>query len=349
MKKYLFSVSFLLAGLFMSAQITVTQADLPVFGSQILIHKDTVLTQPLYDHFQTGTDYLWNPLPVNLHESRLYVVSDPSASAYSAVFPTSNYMLHIPGYGLYFLKSSPTELIVLGLVDSMSLSTPTVIPMQQPDTVMVFPLNYNTTYSSLSSFDVKAYYGQTVGTFFADSIRIKNISDATAIVDGWGTLVHPDGNLDVLRESKTILSKDSIWVRLQSFGMWVLATQNDSIKVEVNYHANDFGLPAFTVRADGDSLVKEIDWIYNPITSAHFIEGPLFHVFPNPSNDFVTLSTIRGEAEHVEVFDMGGKLVYTASARKDIIIDVSSWMPGMYFIRWSNGNVKIAETKFIKN
>jgi hypothetical protein len=349
MKKYLFSVSFLLVGLCLSAQITITQADLPVLGAQILIHSDTIVTQPVYDHFQTDTNFLWNPLPVTQHESVLYVVSDPTASPYSAVFPTSNYMLHIPGYGLYFMKSSPTELIVLGLVDSMSLSTPTVIPMQQPDTVMVFPLNYNTTYSSLSSFDVKAYYGQLMGTFLADSIRIKNISDATAIVDGWGTLVHPDGNLNVLRESKTILSKDSIWVRLQSFGMWVLATQNDSIKIEINYHANGFGLPVFTVRADGDSLVKEIDWIYNPVTSAEFTEGPLFAVFPNPSSDFVTLSTIRGEAETVEIFDLSGKLVYSASARKDLNIDVSSWMPGMYVIRWNKGNAKIAETKFIKN
>lgn len=349
MKKYVFFIYLLMSGLFLSAQITITQADLPILGDQILIHKDTIVTPPVYNHFQTGADFLWDPLPVTQHESNLYVVSDPATSPYSAVFPTSNLMLHIPGYGLYYMKSSATELIVLGLVDSISLSSPAVIQMQSPDTVMVFPLNYNTTYTSKSMFDSKFYYGQLAGTFFADSIRIKNVSDASALVDGWGTLVHPDGNLDVLRETKTILSKDSMWVRLQSFSMWVLAYTNDSVKIEVNYHASGFGLPVFTVRADGSYVVQEIDWIYNPVTSAEFTESPLFAVFPNPSGDYVTLSTIRGEAKTVEIFDLSGKLVYSASAGKDLTIDIRSWMPGMYVIRWSNGSAKIAETKFIKN
>jgi hypothetical protein len=349
MKKiFLFSIAIcLFASMF--GQITITQGDLPSNGTIIVIYKDTVVTPPAYDYFVTGTNFIWNPGSVTQHDTLGYIVSDPASSPAFIHFPTSNLMLNIPGYGAYFMKSTANELLTLGMVDSVTLPSPVVISMNPADTIMIFPLKYDTTYSSHSAFDGKYYYGQTVQGFFADSIRIKNVSVSNSHVDGWGTLVHPDGNLDVLRESKNIYSLDSLWVRLQSFSMWVLAYASDSAKIEVNFHANGFGLPVFTVRADGDSIVKEIEWIYNPSTTIRFNDdSPLFSVFPNPARDYVTIETLRGEADRIDIYDLTGKLICSVPSQKNIELNISSWDSGAYMIQWITKNKVIANSKFIK-
>ena len=333
----------------MFGQITITESDLPAFGFSILLYKDTVVTPPAFDYFVTDTNYTWNPGNLTHHTTSGYILSDPSTSLGFSSFPTSNLMLNIPTYGTFFLKSTANELITLGMIDSTTLATPTTIIMNRPDTMMIFPLKYDTTYTSHSGFDTTFFYGQAYGAFVADSVHIKNISVASSHVDGWGTIVHPDGDFDVIRESKIIHSIDSLWARLQSFGVWVAAYASDATTIQINFHASGYGLPIFSIKANTDSIVKEIEWVSDVPTAINFNDdSPLFSIFPNPSNDFITIETLRGETERIDIYDLNGRLICSVASRKSIKIDVSSWEGGMYSIQWINNNKVIANSKFIK-
>jgi hypothetical protein len=74
----------------------------------------------------------------------------------------------------------------------------------------------------------------------------------------------------------------------------------------------------------------------------------LFSVFPNPSSDFVTIETIQGNAERIEIFNINGSMVYSSVfADKTEVVDVRNWPSGIYVLRWMTNNRRIAETKLI--
>lgn len=81
------------------------------------------------------------------------------------------------------------------------------------------------------------------------------------------------------------------------------------------------------------------------LTTATFKEN-IFSIYPNPSNDFITITSTNNQEEIVvNIFDISGKQILKNSLVKNKI-DVSNLNPGVYIIKLSQNN-KIENRKLV--
>lgn len=341
---FILSYKFFLIQLF--GQITITHNDLPPIGTPIIQYLDTL--PPTYNFFQGDTNYLWNPGMLNKHDTILYVIKDPTTDGNYPFFPNSDIMFHIPNCCAYFVDSTGSILRIIGFVDSILFSQPFRIVFNGADTILPLPFNYGTTYTSSYKFDKKIYYGQMAGPFFADSARIKHLSSSSSEVSGWGTLVHPGGTFDVLQEIKEIHEIDSIWIRLQAWGVWVLANISSGTRHEVNYFTLGYGFPIMQANYGYNSTLSDVRWLHTPSTLTSEILDQIFFVYPNPANDIIYIKNIKGDVTQINFFDINGKLVLSESVESNKPIKINLLSPGIYLLQLISDNKVIATLKLLK-
>jgi hypothetical protein len=104
--------------------------------------------------------------------------------------------------------------------------------------------------------------------------------------------------------------------------------------------------PSFYGNVIGGSVtaVSEATTIYNPSVS---VSEEKFHalrinIFPNPASDLIAIQTggLVVSDLNVDLFDLSGKLVQTATIRKGQTIayfDVQAVYEGAYFVKISSG------------
>jgi hypothetical protein len=63
-----------------------------------------------------------------------------------------------------------------------------------------------------------------------------------------------------------------------------------------------------------------------------------FHIFPNPSNGFFTISGLPIGVINIEIYNLLGEMVYSGKNKQTVYnIDISSSPKGMYFVKVSDG------------
>ena len=74
-------------------------------------------------------------------------------------------------------------------------------------------------------------------------------------------------------------------------------------------------------------------------------------IYPNPVKEKCTMFNVQCTLGHIKVFDMLGNLVLSqqlkANIQKQINIDVSDFVSGIYFLRMSDGK-NFFSSRFIK-
>jgi hypothetical protein len=66
-------------------------------------------------------------------------------------------------------------------------------------------------------------------------------------------------------------------------------------------------------------------------------------MYPNPANHSVTVS-FHGRKK-VNIFNIFGQPVFTATANNNILINTSNWTAGMYLVRCGNATQKLMIVK----
>ena len=61
-------------------------------------------------------------------------------------------------------------------------------------------------------------------------------------------------------------------------------------------------------------------------------------IYPNPASISITINNPEGK--FINIYDVMGKSILTTISRANLVIDISDWNKGLYFIR-SNGQTKI--------
>lgn len=328
------------------SQITITSNDLPPLGTPVIQYFDTL--PPVYDFLQSDTNYVWDPGSLNQHDTILYIIQDPATDGNFIHFPAADIMFRIPGCCVYFVDSTGSVLRIIGFVDSTLATQPIRITFNGADTIIPLPFEYGTTYTSSYNFDTKFFYGQLAGPFFADSARVKRLYQASSEVTGWGSLLHPGGQLDVLQEIKTITETDSIWVRLQAFNVWVLASVSSGTRQEVNFHTPGYGFPVMQANYDYNQQLKEVRWLHTPTTYRITQTTPLLLIYPNPASDLLYIKTIQGNPQLVHIYDLNGKLIFSEKYVADNPINIYSLSPGMYVIHIYSATELIGTYRFLK-
>jgi hypothetical protein len=72
------------------------------------------------------------------------------------------------------------------------------------------------------------------------------------------------------------------------------------------------------------------------------------NVFPNPTANEINLVLDKDAVSKIQIFNIVGEVVYQASARGEIKIDVSNFSRGVYSVQIYNKNNNFQIRKFIK-
>ncbi len=205
----------------LSAQITITTADMPNANDNILISVNTSLSN--FHKDSTGANYTWDWSKL-IPDSQRYVKFVSAASTPYSVpfnfissFGTRNYtpdqlpwsLLGSPPTNVYdFYKKSAVAYTLVG--EPLTEGT-TVIPLpySAADRVYKLPMNYLQKDSSNSVFSLPNIPG--LGTYVKKQKRVNE-------VDGWGTLITPYGTFNTLRIKSTLTITDSIYIDTIGFG-----------------------------------------------------------------------------------------------------------------------------------
>lgn len=130
--------------------------------------------------------------------------------------------------------------------------------------------------------------------------------------------------------------------------------------VKVAQPSDTFGDPSFllSVRTGSNDQIEPITELQilfdessdcESLSLSEFDNDFPFSVYPNPSNDFVSLKALNdSETYNLTIISITGAVVYTSDFISNTVIDLSGISKGIYFINISN-KITSYTSKWIKN
>jgi hypothetical protein len=192
------------------------------------------------------------------------------------------------------------------------------------ETAYVLPLSFGDSYSS------RGYTNMDFNPVFdAQFIQYRQ---RESTVDGEGQLITPYGTYDVVRVHHSISELDSIRVAIGGFNQWIPINRTIN---EYEWWDNGLKRPVLKIETEGafgNETPTRITFLNNQIAelNQNTIEVA---VFPNPTNEYITLQSIEN-IEKVNVISMDGKQVFSKEvASKQITIDLAHLSSGLYTIQ----------------
>lgn len=350
MKKLITLLALNVASVCAFAQITITNADMPSASDTFRL-STTINAQGL-DPDLSGANFTWDfstLVPDSQRVDSFFIVGD-TPSAYQVFF---NFPFLYPNYAasyakrgieisvpqvatlsevFNYTKNSSSALDNVGFGANLN-NAPISVQNDPIDKEYLFPMNYNQTNTSLSAFELTVpglgHYGQ-------DMERINT-------VDGWGSLVLPNGTYDVLRVKSVLNKIDTIYIDsppLPAFGY----TNPRPEEIEYKWLAAGTGAPVLKIVTNAGivSSIEYQDDFYTPVGVKELPKMNNVVVFPNPTKHHLVIdynSSISGDLK-VNLKDMFGKNVaviyqnFSAKGTNKLVINLTqhSVKPGIYFV-----------------
>ena len=339
MKKTLLSATLFCFGvLSVSAQITITTADVAIPTKIIYEETDTL---PIVSVGAPGvTTQTWNMSLLNSGKidtlSFLNYSSIPNATFSSSNLvakqgSTSNYAYMLnSAIGLFTLGNAATVDFGSGPKAVKQINSPS-------ETRQVFPATYATTDTNNFTTTTPAFLlGITVSGIFIDSARAKSVVQKTVIVDAWGSLTTPLGTYNVIRSKETKVNHDTTDAFSSTFGgIWVPAIQTaaDSV-VTYTWWANGIGFPIATATMDSTGALKSVQWLKSlPATAGinELVSAVTVNVFPNPAENELNITIDGSKTVSIQVFDVSGRLIDTYAVENNYaLINTTAYANGIY-------------------
>ena len=232
----------------LSAQITITTADMPSLNDNLNISVNTSLSGFKKD--STGANYLWDWSNLVPDSQRFVKFVSAAVTSYSVPFAflstygTQNYtpdqfpwsLLGGPPTNVYdFYKNSTADYKCVGEPLTAG-GTPIPLPYSASDRVYKFPMNYLQKDSSDMVMSLPNIPG--LGSYVKKQHRLNE-------VDGWGTLITPYGTFNTIRVKSTLTITDSIYIDTLGFGF----TIPRAIAYEFKWLANGMKIPLLEIDA----------------------------------------------------------------------------------------------------
>lgn len=349
MKKQLLLVSGLVALTSLSAQITLTSADLPQLYSVPHQATDTTMTQSPGNSGSNQT-YVFTGLLNQQEDSVTFTL--PQFTPYAASYPGAN-MAQIVNQGdaFVFLFSDNSGLEVHGQAADPFGTGVVAIGFTNPERIMAFPAAYGSSFADTASGVTQFYLGIDPGIgFVVDSVKIHSWIHKDSEYDGWGTCQTPLNTFNVLRQNTYRHQVDTI--DIFAFGQWApnFFSQTDSTRT-YTYWANSVGFPIVEL-TDQDDLgqITNCTWLVAmpAVTGIPVNETPAgtISAYPNPATYVLNFETPSAEGT-VEITDMAGRVVKTINVTSSQTrVDISELASGMYTYRLAGqataGKVQVA-------
>ena len=117
--------------------------------------------------------------------------------------------------------------------------------------------------------------------------------------------------------------------------------------LSTNYRAGSSGAPSTLQASRAKAQRVNTQFVYAPATaSVDDVFASKVSVYPNPANEFVTISSAV-EMNKVEVYSLLGKKVMSSAKLNNNDLDISSLSTGIYILKLTSGNA-VATKKLIK-
>lgn len=153
----------------------------------------------------------------------------------------------------------------------------------------------------------------------------------TSIVDGWGTVITPNGSFDALRIHHKIKESDSINITISGFNVWLPI--NVPLIHEYEWRSTsekEFVMKITTSGNTGNENVTKIEYkdAYYLGLAANEIE---LNMYPNPTNEVLQINS-KESIQFMEIYSVDGKLVYSeqVNAANSMHVDVKNLPSGNY-------------------
>ncbi len=333
----------------LSAQITITNADMPDAGDSVRV--SFALTTGSVDHTLTDTNYVWDFSSLIPYAQERVEFNSPTAFPFnflSDMAVTSYTPDSLPGLGAIpsnltdYYKSSSSSYRQVGssfdYVPIGSFSIPLFYSAQ--DYVYRFPLNYG----DMDTCD--AAYGLGIpGIGYIGQDRHRE-----NYVDGWGILITPLDTYQVVRIRSVVNAVDTISLDTTSPGFTIVRPT----EIEYKWLSPGMKLPVLEVDCQilfSAEVVTNVifqDSLRGNLWQVSVAENEMnqtVSVYPNPaSGEIVVQYVLSGNDDAtLQISDLNGKIVQTEALDSGnsagiVKIDVSSLTPGMYFIKVENGS-----------
>jgi hypothetical protein len=338
--KYILSFVFtFLIAIILSAQITITQDDMPSSGDTI--RTSNSVNFGMINFEETGEDFTWDfsMLTPFSQDVDTFVNVSQTPWLYQLMFLTSANLAQkgmefdqLPGYQVSdyydFYKNSSSGYKFVGFGVTLN-GLPIPNKYDEADMIYKFPIENGNVDSSMAEHGLGL---PSLGYFGGWKKRVNH-------ADGYGTIITPYGTFETLRIKSTVQQYDSIYIDSLGFGIPMYQEY-----IEYKWLGNDFGIPLCTVRDDGlITNVTYIDSVRNlTVGLENFLAEDKISIYPNPAqSDFVVeINLIKPSGIEIQLFDLTGILVnrLLSSKTKESVIrksfdlhalDLSS---GLYFI-----------------
>lgn len=344
MKKSLLAIAGLSVLTSVSAQTTITTADLPALFTVIHQTRDTTMTQ---SPGGSGIAQTYNFTALLDQQEDSTTFTNPMWTPFGSSFPQSNMALMInQGDAYVYAENTGTELLIHG--QAADLGTGLIaITFTNPETQTIFPAAYGADFADTAGGITQFYLGVDPGIgFLVDSVRVHTNVVKYSDYDAWGSAQTPLGTYNVLRQNTWRRQIDTI--DIYAFGQWApnFFSQSDSTRT-YSYWTNGIGSPIVEL-TDQDDLgsITDCRWVL----SAPAVTGipsndnsASVNAYPNPATDAIAFSTPEGKGA-VELIDVTGRVVKSVVINSDITrMDVSDLAAGSYTWRVIGSNTQVGK------
>lgn len=289
----------------LSAQITITDSEMPHAGDELL--RTRAVANPFLNYGNTGAGFTWNfgNLVAQEQATKDYASVNSTnfiyAIFYADIFFNPNRANHATtGSDIPFYEQLPIEDPYTFFYRSSSVykkvgygaavaGFPVPIPMEDQDVIYELPLDYGDAHTDNSSYQIDvpslAYYGYS--------------QTRTNEVDGWGAITTPAGSFDVLRVKTTLAGRDSI--NLDSLGLGFAIER--PLVTEYKWLANGYRVPILQINTTeifGLEIITEV-WFYDEPRSVNVVEPFTLSLCPG--------NNVQVPYEATGAFNQGGFLV----------------------------------------
>jgi PKD repeat protein len=214
MKKIkLMIILFILISTGLSGQISINNNDMPSAGDTL--RYSLTINPQQFDFTQTGEDFQWDfeslkhqtqgleeyqlVSDINFLMALLFFGMNAIATSAMGDLPLDEFQIDVDGVYSVFSKSTAQYTLdgFFVMIDGIALP----LKYSEADKIYSFPLNY-------ADQDSTTFFGTTnVG----DTLSLTRQGYRVNEVDGWGNIITPYGEFDVLRLKSTIYESDSLY------------------------------------------------------------------------------------------------------------------------------------------
>lgn len=347
MKKQLLSIFALMSFGAVTAQITITQADVAPLGYVIFRGTDTTFTETPIG--PGGIAMSWDFSGIVDDRGDTLAISDPAVLPNYSDFPSSNIAI-INGGGTAYGIINSSSLSIIGQTANVA-GTDIVVDVNPAEVVAIFPSTYNDSY-----FNSSRAFGEFpfVATGI-DSARVISLKEKQVDVDAWGTLIIPFGTFNVIRIKEEIVQYDTIDVHSPGFPPFVPpAWQNfqtdETHSTKYSYWANGIGFPVMEVDSSHATGEVNVTWLLQApeVSIKEQIASSNAMVYPNPAKDLVTIKLSQNSLATIEVTDVLGKQVKMLANQKIAsTLNVADLTEGIYVYKVTYANGKAESGRFV--